>query len=46
MLMGRGGGQGGLIVDMGVGGGVMQNKKSPDFRFPEFGISAVYLGVN
>ena len=36
---GRGGvGQGGLIIDIR---GVMQEKESPDFRFPEVGISAV-----
>ena len=33
---GRGGG--GLIIDSR---GVMQKKDSPEFRFPEFGISAV-----
>ena len=34
-------GVGGLIVDIrGGGGGVMQKKDSPDFRFPEVGISA------
>ena len=45
---GAGGEAGGLIVDIGGGGEIMQNKKSPDFRFPEVGISrsAVYLRVN
>ena len=33
-----GGGQGGLIIDIR---GVMEKKESPDFRFPEVGISAV-----
>ena len=31
-------GGGGLIIDSQ---GVMQNKEFPEFRFPEFGISAV-----
>ena len=35
---GRGGGAGVLIIDSR---GVMQKKESPEFRFPEFGISAV-----
>ena len=36
-------GQGGLIVDIRRwGGGVIQKKESPDFRFPEVDIS-VYL---
>ena len=35
-----GGGGGGLIVDIRAeGGGVMQKKESPDFRFPKVGIS-------
>ena len=39
MLMGVGkGGGGGLVVDIGWGGDA--NKESPDFRFPEVGISA------
>ena len=39
-LLGRGGG--GLIIDSR---GVMQKKESPEFRFPEFGISAVALSA-
>ena len=40
MLMG-GLGSGGLIVDIREGGGVMQKKESPDFRFPDVGISVI-----
>ena len=41
----RGGGGGGNAMSGGVivnirGGGVMQKKESPDFRFPKIGISA------
>ena len=40
MLMGVGGG---AIIDIRGGGGgeVMQKKQSPDFRFPEAGISGL-----
>ena len=40
MLIQVGEGGGGLIVDIRAeGGGVMQKKESPDFRFPKVGIS-------
>ena len=39
--MGRGGGGVGAVDIWGGGGGVVQNRESPDFRSPEVGRYAV-----
>ena len=36
----------GLIIDIRGGGGGMQRKESPDFRFPEVGISGLCTTTN
>ena len=41
--MGRGEGGSGAVDICGGGGGVVQNKESPDFRSPGVGISAHLL---